>query len=56
MTLWKSFMKIWEMLRDPSYDGEPGTAEIKEPTWVNLDLDEGDDKHFCIGNSDWCVL
>lgn len=56
MTLWESCMKIWEMLRDPSPEGDARTAEIKESTGFNFDLDEADDKHFCIGNSDWCVL
>ncbi len=56
MTLWDSCKKIWEMLHGPSSEGEPGTVKIKESPRGYLDLDEVDDKHFCIGNSDWCVL
>ncbi len=55
MTLWENYMKIWEMLRSSSPEGEMPT-ESKESIREKLDVDEDGDKHFCIGNSDWCVL
>ncbi len=56
MKLWDNSLKIWKILSDTSPEGEKKPPEIKEWLQGKHDYDEKRDKHFCIGDSDWCVL
>ena len=59
MKLWKSRLKIWEMLRDTSPE-ETTQSLFKKPTETKGSLSgkrnagEYSDKRFCIGDSNWC--
>ncbi len=59
MKFWESCLKIWEMLRDAS--PEVTTLSLfKKPTETRgslsgkRDAGQTSDKHFCIGDSNWC--
>ncbi len=56
MKLLDNSMKIWKILIDAWPEGETKPLEIKERLQGKHDYDEKRDKHFCIGDSDWCVL
>ncbi len=52
MTVWENFMKILETIRYASPEDEKEQSE----ELIVKKRDNDNDRSFCIGDSNWCVL